>query len=129
MYEDTQSRMGKPLWEDKEGYLRNSPLLNADRITTPLLIYHCDEDEAVAYEQGRALYLAMRRLQRPAWLLNYKGDGHFLFNPAAQLDWTIRMQQFFDYYLKDAPMPRWMKEGINVNERGIDQKYDPVKSL
>lgn len=124
MYEDTQSRMGKSLWDDKEGYLQNSPLLNADRIHTPLLIYHCDEDEAVAYEQGRALYLAMRRLQRPAWLLNYKGDGHFLSNPAAQKDWTIRMKQFFDYYLKDAPQPRWMKEGINVNERGIDQKYE-----
>lgn len=124
MYEDTQSRMGKPLWDDKEGYLRNSPLLNADRIHTPLLIFHCDEDEAVAYEQGRALYLAMRRLQRPTWLVNYKGDGHFVTNPAAQRDWTIRMKQFFDHYLKDTPQPRWMKEGINVNERGRDQKYD-----
>lgn len=127
MYEDTQSRMGKSIWEDKTAYLQNSPLLDADRIHTPLLIFHCDEDEAVAYEQGRALYLAMRRLQRPAWLLNYKGDGHFLSNPAAQLDWTVRMQQFFDYYLKDAPQPRWMKEGININERGIDQKYDFVE--
>lgn len=127
MYEDTQSRMGKSLWDDKEGYLRNSPLLEADKIHTPLLIYHCDADEAVAYEQGRSLYLAMRRLQKPAWLLNYKGDGHFLSNEAAQRDWTIRMQQFFDHYLKDAPMPRWMDEGININERGIDQKYDPVK--
>lgn len=127
MYEDTQSRMGKSLWEDKEGYLKNSPLLEADKITTPLLIFHCDNDEAVAYEQGRALYLAMRRLQKPAWLLNYKGDHHFLSNPAAQRDWTLRMQQFFDYYLKGTPMPRWMKEGININERGIDQKYDYVK--
>lgn len=127
MYEDTQSRMGKSLWDDKDGYLRNSPLLEADKIHTPLLIFHCDADEAVAYEQGRSLYLAMRRLQKPAWLLNYKGDGHFLSNEAAQRDWTIRMQQFFDHYLKDAPMPRWMDEGININERGIDQKYDPVK--
>lgn len=127
MYEDTQSRMGKSIWEAKEAYLRHSPLLEADKITTPLLIFHCDGDEAVAYEQGRALYLAMRRLQKPAWLLNYKGDGHFLGNPAAQRDWTIRMQQFFDHYLKDAPMPRWMKEGINIRERGHDQKYDYVK--
>lgn len=127
MYEDTQSRMGKSLWEDKAGYLRNSVLLNADKITTPLLIFHNDADEAVAYEQGRALYLAMRRLQKPAWLLNYKGDRHFLYNPAAQRDWTLRMQQFYDYYLKGTAMPRWMKEGINVNERGIDQKYEYVK--
>lgn len=124
MYEEWQSRMGKSIWEDKEGYLANSSILEADKIHTPLLIWHNDQDEAVAYEQGRALYLAMRRLQRPAWHLNYKGEGHFLGNQAAQKDWTIRMKQFFDYYLKGTKEPRWMKEGIHLRERGIDQKYD-----
>lgn len=124
MYEEWQSRMGKSIWEDKEGYLANSSILEADKIHTPLLIWHNDKDEAVAYEQGRALYLAMRRLQRPAWHLNYKGEGHFLGNQAAQKDWTIRMMQFFDYYLKGTKEPRWMKEGIHLRERGIDQKYD-----
>ena len=88
---------------------------------------HNDNDEAVAYEQGRALYLAMRRLQKPAWLLNYKGDRHFIGNQSAQKDWTIRMMQFFDYYLKNTDEPRWMKEGIHLRERGIEQKYDLVK--
>ena len=85
----------------------------ADQITTPLLILHNDADEAVSYEQGRGLFLALHRLQKPAWLVNYKGEGHFLSNPSAQYDWTIRMQQFFDYYLKDTPPPDWMKEGLN----------------
>ena len=124
MYEETQSRMGKTLWEAKDKYLASSAILEADKIHTPLLILHNDEDEAVAYEQGRALYLAMRRLQRPAWLLNYKGEGHFVMGRGAQKDWTIRMMQFFDYYLKGTKEPRWMKEGIHLRERGIDQKYD-----
>ena len=127
MYEETQSRMGKTLWDDPEMYIKNSPIFYADKIQTPLLIFHCDGDEAVPYSEGLNLFLAMRRLHKPAWLLNYKGDKHFLYNKAAEIDWTIRLQQFFDYYLKDAPMPRWMKEGINVNERGVDQKYDWVK--
>ena len=124
MYEETQSRMGKTLWEAKDKYLASSAILEADKIHTPLLILHNDQDEAVAYEQGRALYLAMRRLQRPAWLLNYKGEGHFVMGRGAQKDWTIRMMQFFDYYLKGTKEPRWMKEGIHLRERGIDQKYD-----
>ena len=128
MYEETQSRMGKTLWEDPEMYIRNSPIFNADKIQTPLLIFHCDKDEAVPYSEGLNLFLAMRRLQKPAWLLNYKGERHFLYNRAAEIDWSIRLQQFFDYYLKDAPMPRWMKEGISLKERGIDQKYDPVQN-
>lgn len=127
MYEEWQSRMGKSLWEAKEKYLINSAIMEADKIKTPLLIMHNDNDEAVAYEQGRALYLAMRRLQRPAWMVNYKGDGHFVGSQAAQKDWTIRMKQFFDYYLKGTKEPRWMKEGIHLKERGIDQKYDLLK--
>ena len=127
MYEETQSRMGTTLWEAKDQYLANSAIMEADKIQTPLLIWHNDKDEAVAYEQGRALYLAMRRLQRPAWLLNYKGEGHFLSSQAAQKDWTIRMMQFFDYYLKGTKEPRWMKEGIHLKERGIDQKYDLIQ--
>lgn len=127
MYEDTQSRMGATLWNAKEQYRAMSPIINADRIHTPLLIFHNDNDEAVAYEHGRALYLAMRRLQRPAWMVNYKGEGHFVMKPAAQKDWTIRMMQFFDHYLKGTKEPRWMKEGIHLRDRGYDQKYDLVK--
>lgn len=127
MYEETQSRMGKSIWKAKEQYMTNSVLLEADKITTPLLILHNDQDEAVPYEQGRALYLAMRRLQRPAWLLNYKGEGHFILGKGAQKDWTIRMMQFFDYYLKGTDKPRWMEEGIHLRERGIEQKYDLIK--
>ena len=112
MYEEWQSRMGKTLWEAKDKYLASSALIEADKIHTPLLIWHNDKDEAVAYEQGRALYLAMRRLQRPAWHLNYKGEGHFLSSQAAQKDWTIRMMQFFDYYLKRAAL----------DERGYSSK-------
>lgn len=126
MYEETQSRMGKTLWDAKEQYLASSAIVEADKIHTPLLIWHNDKDEAVAYEQGRALYLAMRRLQRPAWHLNYKGKGHFLDGQEAQKDWTIRMMQFYDYYLKGTKEPRWMKEGIHLKDRGIDQKYDLV---
>ena len=126
MYEATQSRMGKSLWEDTEAYIMNSPIFFADKVNTPLLIFHCDADEAVPYAQGLDFFLAMRRLQKPAWLLNYKKERHFLYGKDARIDWTIRMQQFFDFYLKDSPMPRWMKEGISVFEWAKDQKLDPA---
>nr|WP_040371308.1 prolyl oligopeptidase family serine peptidase [Butyricimonas synergistica] len=127
MYEETQGRMGKMFWEDIEGYVKNSPIFYADKIQTPLLIFHCDGDDAVPYSEGLNLFLAMRRLHKPAWLLNYKGERHFLYNDAARRDWTIRLKQFFDYYLRDSSLPRWMKEGILLDERGIDQKYDLIE--
>lgn len=123
-YEVEQGRIGKNLWEGKDLYLKNSPIFNADKIQTPLLIFHNDKDGAVAFTQGLDLFMAMRRLAKPAWLLNYKGEGHTLDGLPAQKDWTLRMGQFFDHYLKDKPMPKWMKEGISVDERNADQKYD-----
>ncbi len=34
------------------------------------------------------------------------------------MDFTIRMQQYFDHYLKGAPAPEWMVKGIPAIEKG-----------
>lgn len=127
MYEDWQCRMGSTMWESLDKFIESSPILYADKIKTPVLIFHCDKDEAVSFSEGRSLFLALRRLQQPAWMLNYKGEGHFVNKKPAMVDWTRRMRQFFDYYLNNTPMPRWMAEGINIEERGHDQKLDYKK--
>ena len=94
---------------------------------TPQLLRHDDNDGAVPWTQSIEYYIAWRRLGRPVWLLNYNGEPHNLASRAACMDWDKRMYQFFDHYLKGAPMPRWMKEGISVTEKGIDQKYELVE--
>lgn len=108
MYESGQMRMGQSMYANLNGYIQNSPLFHAQDIQTPLLIFHCDDDNTVPFSEGRALFLAMRRLKKPAWLINYKGQAHDLSNYYAQIDWTRRLQQFFDYYLKDAQRPDWL---------------------
>ena len=95
-YERTQSRIGGSLWEATAEYLHNSPLFYADKIRTPVLMMHNDDDGAVPWYQGIELFVALRRLQKPAWLLNYNGEGHGLRRDANRKDWAIRMQQFFD---------------------------------
>lgn len=111
--EDAQGRLGKTLWEDRELYLENSPVMHADKIHTPLLIFHGEKDTSVRIYQGMALYFAMRRLGRPAWLLNYRDVGHQMGGDAECRDFMQRLIGFFDYYLKDAPMPEWMKGDNN----------------
>ena len=111
-YEQSQSRLGVSLWEGRDRYIENSPLFYADRIGTPLLIQFGDEDEAVPWTQGIELYLAMRRLGKPAWFLQYRGEPHHLKRYANKLDYSIKMREFFDHYLKGAPMPGWMAEGV-----------------
>ena len=117
-YERTQSRIGGTLWESTSEYLHNSPVFYADKIETPLLMMHNDEDGAVPWYQGIEMFVAMRRLQKPVWMLNYNGEAHGLRREANRKDWAVRMQQFFDHYLMDAPAPVWLEDGIPAVDKG-----------
>src|SRR5690606_1494948 len=101
----------------------NSPLFTLDKVETPLLIMHNDEDGAVPWEQGIEYYMALRRLGKTAWLLNYRGEPHWPLKWHLRKDFQLRMSQFFDHYLMDKPMPDWMEGGIPAIERGINTGY------
>jgi dipeptidyl aminopeptidase/acylaminoacyl peptidase len=117
-YEKTQSRLGGTLWETPMRFIENSPIFWADKVNTPLLMMHNDEDGAVPWEQGIEYFVALRRLGKPVWMLNYNGEAHGLRKDVNRKDWTIRMQQFFDHYLLDAPAPVWLEEGVPATEKG-----------
>ncbi len=123
-YEKTQSRIGKNLWEGLDLYLENSPLFGIPEIETPLLMMHNDDDGAVPYYQGIEMFMGMRRLNKPAWLLVYNNEAHNLRKMKNRQDLSIRMMQFFDHYLKDEPAPVWMTQGVPAVMKGKDLQYD-----
>lgn len=122
-YEVGQSRIGRNLWEAPNLYLANSPLFNADKVETPLLIMHNDADGAVPWYQGIELFMALRRLGKPVWMLQYNSESHNIRERRNRKDITIRLQQFFDHYLMGAPMPEWMKNGIPAIRKGQEYGY------
>ena len=124
-YEKTQSRIGGTLWEKPLRYIENSPVFYADKVETPLLIMHNDNDGAVPWYQGIEFFVALRRLHKPAWMLTYNNEEHNLTKWPDRMDLDIRMYQFFDHYLKNAPEPHWMKYGIPAIEKGINKGYSP----
>ena len=126
-YEKTQSRIGKNLWEGHDLYVENSPLFHLPNVTTPVLIMHNDKDGAVPYYQGIEMFMGMRRLQKPAWLLVYNNEQHNLRKMPNRLDLSRRMFQFFNHYLKDEPMPKWMKEGVPALDKGKDYGFELTK--
>ncbi len=123
-YEKTQSRIGKTLWDGYDLYIENSPLFKVPNITTPLVIMHNDNDGAVPWYQGIEMYMAMRRLSKPVWMLNYNGDEHNLMKRQNRKDIQIRQQQFFDYYLKGAKAPVWMVKGVPAIMKGKDWGFE-----
>ena len=116
-YERTQSRIGGSLWEYPMRYLENSPVFAADRVETPLLMIHNDGDDAVPWTQGIEFFLALRRNGKEAYLFNYNGEPHNLRKRVNQKDYTMRLKQYFDFYLKGASKPDWMERGIPYLER------------
>lgn len=126
-YEDTQSRIGGTLWEKPIHFIENSPIFFVPKINTPVLIMHNDEDGAVPWYQGIEFFVALRRLNKPAWLLTYNNEDHNIVRRPARMDLSIRKMQFFDHYLKGDPMPSWMKNGVPQTEKGKNQGYELVK--
>jgi dipeptidyl aminopeptidase/acylaminoacyl peptidase len=126
-YESTQSRIGGTLWEKPLRYIENSPVFFADKIETPLLIMHNDADGAVPWYQGIEMFMAMRRLSKPVWMLVYNDEAHNLTKWPNRMDLSVRMYQFFDYYLKGAPAPVWLRDGIPAVEKGRNHGYDLVE--
>ena len=122
-YEHTQSRLGATPWSSPLRYLENSPLFTMDKVQTPILIMHNDADGHVPWYQGIEYFVAMKRLGKPCWLLNYTGEPHWPTRIANRVDFQRRMFQFFNHYLKNQKMPKWMSEGVPAVEQPFELGY------
>jgi dipeptidyl aminopeptidase/acylaminoacyl peptidase len=107
------------LWQQPDLYTIHSPIMNVHKVITPLLMFHCRKDGAVPWEQAVEFFVALRRIGKRAWLLEYENGNHELNGKDAE-DLTIRVTQFFNYYLKSREAPVWMTNGIPARLKGID---------
>jgi hypothetical protein len=69
----------------------------------------------------------MRRLGKEAYLFDYNGEPHHILKRPNQKDYTVRLQQFFDHFLKGAPEPEWMQKGIPYIER--EQEKEKIQAM
>ncbi|MGH7688156.1 MAG: prolyl oligopeptidase family serine peptidase [Gemmatimonadaceae bacterium] len=112
--ETSQGRMGADVtpWNATKLYESQSPVFNVTRIQTPFMILQGTADGAVDWDQGLEFYNAARRNGKKVIWVSYPGEPHHLAKKPNQIDFQIRMKQFFDHYLKGAPAPSWMKYGV-----------------
>jgi hypothetical protein len=113
----SQGREGASPWEKPEMFRFESALTHAPDAVAPFLIMHGAADPTVPFTNGLAMYNALRYNNKKAVLLAYPGEGHGLRGVANRKDLTIRFFEFFDHYLKGAPAPKWLSEGIPYLEK------------
>lgn len=122
-FENGQGRMGKSLWEQPEAYINNSPIFRVDKVKTPILLMHTKKDAIYSYSNALEFFTGLRRLGKKAWMLVYSEGNHGITGKEAE-DFSIRMMQYFDHYLKDKPPPIWMTKGIKAERAGLDTGYE-----
>jgi dipeptidyl aminopeptidase/acylaminoacyl peptidase len=123
LFEIFQFRLRATLWGRPDLYIKNSPIFKVPSVTTPLLMMHPKNDPIVPWSQAVELFNAMHRLGKTVWMLQYDEGDHGL-NGKSAMDYTIRLTQFFDHYLKDAPAPLWITQGIPAKLKQVESRYE-----
>ena len=114
-----QGRWGFSPWDKPDTYMFESALTHVPEVTAPFLIMHGTSDPTVAFQNGLGFYNALRYNKKNAVLLAYIGEGHGLRGWANRKDLTVRYFQFFDHYLKGAPAPKWMTDGVPYLKKDV----------
>lgn len=88
--------IGRTPWQDADAYVRNSPVWQAHRINTPILLIHSDMDFGLEVGQYERMFNALYRLRKEARFVRYWGEGHGPSSPANIRDLYRRMFAWFD---------------------------------
>jgi len=105
------SRMNVDFEDNPELYIYNSPIYRSKYVTTPVLFLHSEDDEIVPFYHSAQFFMSLRHQGKMAWLLSYKNGGHGVLEKDRP-DYTNRVKEFFDYFLKDTPKPGWLDKHI-----------------
>jgi dipeptidyl aminopeptidase/acylaminoacyl peptidase len=106
LLESGQVGMGMPPSEDLWRYLRNSPLYYVDRVRTPLLLIHGEQDIRGPMTQAEEFFYALYRQGRRARLLRYWGDDHGLrLSPANVRDMVEEIFGWLEAHMPETPTP------------------------
>jgi dipeptidyl aminopeptidase/acylaminoacyl peptidase len=100
LLEAQQMRMGVPPWKDLDRYLRNSPYVHVDKVTTPLLMIHGELDTHPLSEPEK-FFVALNRQGKRAKLVRYLAEGHSIDSPGNILDMYKHILNWFDEYLQN----------------------------
>jgi dipeptidyl aminopeptidase/acylaminoacyl peptidase len=85
-----------------------SPLTYVEKINTPLLIIHGDQDLRTGVIQSEMLYKSLKILNKPVEYIRYPREGHELTrsgNPGRMMDHMLRVIEFFERYTKHPEPP------------------------
>ena len=91
-------------WNNPDLFVKHSPLYNADKIHTPLLLLHGTVDTNVPTNQSQAMYTALRILDRPVAYVTVENQDHHILDWKKRMAWQQIINAWFALWLKDEPL-------------------------
>lgn len=101
-YSATASANSYP-WNNPELYTEHSPLFNADKINTPLLLLHGTADTNVPTGESIQMYTALKLLGKEVEFVEVKGEDHWILDFQKRINWNHTIYAWFAKWLKDDP--------------------------
>ena len=101
-YSGIASRGSFP-WNNQDLFVGRSPVYQADRITTPLLLVTGDSDTNVPPGESHNMFTALKLLGRQVELVEFPGEDHWILDREQRYVWWDTMLAWFDKWLKDEP--------------------------
>ena len=90
-------------WSHRELYVDQSPLFNADKIHTPLLLLHGTVDTNVPIIESLQMFTALKLLGREVALVEIAGENHHVLDYGKKIKWLGAQMAWFQKWLKDDP--------------------------
>lgn len=91
-------------WNRKDIFVDQSPLFNADKVHTPLLLLHGTSDVNVPIGESYQMFKALRLLGREVAMVTVDGEDHGIVDYAKRWDWEKTILAWFEKYLKGKPL-------------------------
>lgn len=88
-------------WNNAELYVKQSPLFNADKVNTPMLLLHGTVDTNVPIGESMQMYTALRILGKPVEFIQIKGENHSVQNFDKKIEWNNSIYAWFAKWLQD----------------------------
>ncbi len=94
-------------WNNRQVYVEQSPLFNADKVVNPMLLLHGSKDTNVPIGESLQMYAALRLLGKPVEMVQILGQDHTILEYKRRVFWQKTIAAWFDKHLKDEP--EWWK--------------------
>ncbi len=93
-----REEFGGTIWENYRLYWERSPLSRADRVRTPTLVIHSDQDQITPIGQGQEWFYALKALGVPVEMVIFHGEGHELSRSGTPVNLVERLRRIVAWF-------------------------------